>query len=59
MAPPSSSPPTNVHSVWQLLADVGIDMNEVASRLEDDGVSSFQAAFQELIAALAAKAADR
>jgi len=46
-------------SVWQSLADVGIDMNEVAAQLEQDGISSFQAAFQELIATLALKAADR
>lgn len=38
--------------VWVALADVGIDMDGVAATLETEGVQSFQAAFDELIAAL-------
>jgi len=44
-------------SVWQSLADVGVDMDDVAARLEREGVASFAGAFDELIAALTAKAA--
>ena len=35
---------------------VGVDMDEVAAKLEREGVASFQASFDELLAALAAKA---
>lgn len=38
--------------VWAALADVGIDMDDVAAKLEREGVASFQKAFDELIAAL-------
>jgi transaldolase len=44
-------------SAWQSLADVGVDMDDVAVQLEREGVASFAAAFDELIAALDAKAA--
>lgn len=44
--------------VWQSLADVGVDMDDVAAQLERDGVDSFATAFDELIAALDAKSAD-
>lgn len=44
-------------SVWQSLAEVGVDMDDVAAQLEHEGVASFAAAFDELIAALDAKAA--
>ena len=44
-------------SVWQSLAEVGVDMDDVAAQLEREGVASFAAAFDELIAALDAKAA--
>ncbi len=43
-------------SVWQSLAEVGVDMDDVAAQLEREGVASFAAAFDELIAALDAKA---
>ena len=43
--------------VWQGLADVGVDMDDVAAQLEREGVASFAASFDELIAALDAKAA--
>ena len=44
-------------AVWQSLADVGVDMDAVAAQLEREGVASFAAAFDELLAALDAKAA--
>ncbi len=43
-------------SAWQALADVGVDMDEVAAQLEREGVASFAASFDELIAALETKA---
>ena len=43
-------------AVWAALADVGVDMDEVAAQLEREGVSSFQKSFDELITALEAKA---
>jgi transaldolase len=45
------------HAVWTALATVGVDMDDVAAKLERDGVASFQNSFDELIAALAEKAA--
>ena len=45
-------------AVWQSLADVGVDMDDVAAQLEREGVASFAASFDELIAALESKAAD-
>ena len=41
----------------QRLAEVGIDMADVAQQLEDEGVASFAKSFDELMAALADKAA--
>ena len=43
--------------VWADLAEVGIDMDDVAEQLEREGVASFATAFDELIAALEEKAA--
>lgn len=37
---------------WNALKDVGIDVENVAVQLEDQGVSSFQKSFDELITAL-------
>jgi transaldolase len=45
-----------VHAVWTALADVGVDMDDVAAQLEREGVSSFQKSFDELLGALATKA---
>lgn len=45
-------------AVWQSLADVGVDMDEVADQLEREGVASFQKSFTELIDALDTKAAE-
>ena len=47
----------DARSAWQSLADVGVDMDDVAVLLEREGVASFAASFDELIAALDAKAA--
>ena len=41
---------------WRRLEKVGIDMDDVAEKLERDGVASFQKSFDELLQALAAKA---
>ena len=42
--------------VWRQLGEVGVDMDDVAEQLEREGVASFQKSFEELLAALAAKA---
>jgi transaldolase len=47
----------DARNVWQALADVGVDMDDVAAQLEREGVASFAKAFDELIAALESKAA--
>ncbi len=47
----------DARGIWQSLADVGVDMDDVAAQLEREGVASFSTAFDELIAALDAKAA--
>jgi transaldolase len=44
--------------VWQALADVGVDMDDVAAVLEREGVASFEKSFDELLATLEAKAAE-
>ncbi len=41
---------------WSRLAEVGIDMDDVAEKLERDGVASFQRSFDELLDALSTKA---
>jgi transaldolase len=43
-------------AVWQSIQDVGVDVDDVAEKLEREGVSSFQKSFDELISALDAKA---
>jgi transaldolase len=42
-------------AIWAGLADVGVDMDDVADQLEREGVSSFQKSFDELITALEGK----
>ena len=42
-------------AVWQSLADVGVDLDDVAAQLEREGVASFQKSFSSLIDALDAK----
>jgi len=44
-------------SEWAALADVGVDMDDVASTLEEEGVASFSKSFDELVQALQDKAA--
>jgi transaldolase len=44
--------------VWAALAEVGVDMDDVAAKLEREGVNSFQKAFDELLASLETKAAE-
>ena len=41
---------------WRQLAEVGVSMDDVADKLERDGVASFQKSFAELLDALAEKA---
>ena len=45
-------------ATWQGLADVGVDMDDVAEQLEREGVASFEKSFDELLATLEAKAAE-
>lgn len=45
-------------AVWTALPGVGVDMDDVADQLEREGVASFITAFDELIEALEAKAAE-
>ncbi|HAP78563.1 MAG TPA: transaldolase [Acidimicrobiaceae bacterium] len=47
----------DAEAVWAALAAVGVDMDDVAAKLEREGVASFQQSFDDLLAALAAKAA--
>ena len=39
--------------MWRRLAEVGVDMDDVADQLEREGVASFQKSFDELLDALA------
>jgi len=45
-------------TVWAKLAEVGVDMDDVAAVLEREGVASFEKSFDELIEALETKAAE-
>ena len=45
-------------AVWAELAEVGVDMDDVAAKLEHDGVESFKHSFAELLDALGTKAAE-
>lgn len=46
----------DARAVWQSLADIGVDMDDVAAQLEREGVDSFTKAIEQLTAALDAKA---
>lgn len=46
------------HEQWKKLATSGVNVSEVATKLESEGVSSFQKSFNELIGVLAQKAAE-
>jgi transaldolase len=50
--------PDGAGRVWRALADVGVDMDDVAERLEDEGVDAFAKSFDELIATLETKATE-
>jgi transaldolase len=43
------------HEVWQQLAEVGIDLDDVGVVLEHEGVTAFQKSFDELLGALGTK----
>jgi transaldolase len=43
-------------AVMRRLAAVGVDLNDVGLTLEDQGVASFRASSEQVLAALAAKA---
>jgi transaldolase len=45
-------------ATWQALHDVGVDMDDVADVLEQEGVASFQKSFDELLGALSTKSAE-
>ena len=45
------------HAVFEALAGLGIHMDEVTQKLEDEGVAAFEKSFDELLAALGEKAA--
>ncbi|MBK5333128.1 MAG: transaldolase [Ilumatobacteraceae bacterium] len=45
-------------AAWRALAEVGVDLDDVADKLEREGVSSFQKSFDELLAALETKATE-
>ena len=44
--------------VWEELTAVGVDLDDVADKLEREGVASFQKSFDELIGALEQKVAE-
>ena len=44
-------------AVWQSLTEEGVDLDDVAAKLEREGVASFQQSFDDLLAALEEKAA--
>ena len=46
---------SEARSTWSRLAAVGIDMNDVAAKLETEGIASFQKSFVELLDALRVK----
>lgn len=46
----------DAHACWQALASVGVDVSDVASQLEREGVASFIKSFDDLMSALQDKA---
>ena len=47
----------SAEATWAALKRVGVDMDDVARRLEDEGVASFEKSFGELLSTLETKAA--
>ncbi|MBW8826758.1 MAG: transaldolase [Acidobacteria bacterium] len=56
VAPTVTEGVDEAHRVFDQLAKVGVDMDDVALVLEDEGVAAFAKAFDELAASLGAKA---
>ncbi len=48
----------DARAIWTALAEVGVDMDDVAAQLEREGVASFEKAFVELIDALETKTSE-
>jgi transaldolase len=48
----------DARAVWSGLSAFGIDVNEVAVKLETEGVASFTASFDDLLSVLSSKAAE-
>jgi len=48
--------PSSAHATLSSLAEIGIDLEDVARVLEEEGVASFVKSFDELIASLTSKA---
>jgi transaldolase len=46
---------SNAHHTWAQLSDAGVDMKDVAAKLEAEGIASFQQSFTDLLGALSAK----
>lgn len=46
----------SAHQVWRGLGEVGVDMTDVSSKLEREGVDSFIQSFEDVLDALSAKA---
>ena len=56
LAPRVDADVDQAEAAWKGLAAVGVDLDDVADKLEREGVASFQKSFDELLGALAAKA---
>jgi transaldolase len=50
--------PQGSERIWEQIQSVGVDVEDVATQLEREGIASFQQSFEDLIAALSAKAVD-
>jgi transaldolase len=48
----------DARAAWAALAEVGVDMDDVAEQLEREGVASFEKSFDELLSALEEKSAE-
>lgn len=45
----------SARAIWSELAAVGVDLNDVATKLEAEGIASFQQSFRELLGVMQAK----
>jgi transaldolase len=48
--------PLASEQIWAQISAIGVDVDDVAAQLEREGIASFQQSFDDLIAALSAKA---